>query len=99
MPKLGYYVKGDWNAQCDECGLGYKFSGLRVRWDNAMVCRSCWEPRQPQDFVRSVKDDPSVPIARPRTISLGTPGFWSSTVQDPVPWSNTPGFIVPWTGS
>lgn len=69
MPKLGYYVRGDHNAQCDECGLGYKFSGLKLRWDNAWVCSGCWEPRQPQDFVRAVKDDPSVRVARPRIVA------------------------------
>lgn len=84
MPKLGYYTLGDWNAQCGECGRGFKFSQLRLRWDNQWVCNtgSCWEPRQPQDFVRGVKDDQSVPIARPRIL----PPSFSQVVQ----WTNGP---------
>lgn len=75
MPKLGYYVRGDHNAQCDECGRWFKFSSLRLRWDKAWVCNTgtCWEPRQPQDFQRGVKDDPSVPIARPRIAPVNLP--------------------------
>lgn len=75
MPKLGYYALGDWNATCDQCGRGFKFSSLRKRWDNAWTCDACWEIRQPQDFVRGVKDDQSVPVGRPR-IGLPTPGFF-----------------------
>lgn len=71
MPKLGYYEQGNWNSQCDECGRWFKFSSIRKRWDGAWVCDTgtCWEPRQPQDFQRAVKDDPSVPLARPRLIT------------------------------
>lgn len=72
MPKLGYYEQGNYNAQCDECGRWFKFSELRLRWDKTWVCNTgtCWEPRQPQDFQRGVKDDQSVPIARPRILSM-----------------------------
>ncbi len=72
MPKLGYYVPGDHNATCDQCGRGFKFSELKKRWDGAIVDKSCFEVRHPQDFVRAVKDDPSVPISRPRIIGIAT---------------------------
>lgn len=51
------YVKGEWKADCDVCGRTYKASELQKRWDGLMCCsRGCWEPRQPQDFVRGVAD-------------------------------------------
>lgn len=51
------YSKGDWLVICDDCGRKYKASALKKRWDGLMVCsNTCWEPRQPQDFVRGVAD-------------------------------------------
>lgn len=40
-------------------------SELRRTWDGFYVCEECWEPRHPQDFVRGVPDNPSVPWTRP----------------------------------
>jgi hypothetical protein len=40
---------------------------MRTQWDGLRVCKDCFEVRQPQDFVRGVKDNQSVPIARPDT--------------------------------
>jgi hypothetical protein len=68
MPKLGYFVLGQYNMACDQCGRGFKSSDMRKRWDGAWVDAACWEPRQPQDFVRGIRDDPSVAVARIRNI-------------------------------
>lgn len=97
MPRLTYYVQGDWNGVCDECGRGFKFSGLSKRWDGAWVCWDCFEERQPQDFVRGVKDNPSVPVARPRTGLPAAPGTWVNNANAVIPWTNNLGLIVPWT--
>jgi len=61
------YLKfdGDWNALCDRCGFKFKASELKETWDNLRVCKSCWEPRHPQDFLRGFPDDSSVPWSRP----------------------------------
>lgn len=56
---------GAWNAKCDRCGWKYKNYELRKTWDGFYVCHVCWEPRHPQDFVRGVEDDSSVPWTRP----------------------------------
>lgn len=61
----GRAVVGDYKAVCDRCGWDYLASDLREEWTGLMVCRSCWEIRHPQDFVRGVEDDPSVPWTRP----------------------------------
>lgn len=38
----------------------------RKEWTGRIVRDQSWEPRQPQDLVRGVIDDQSVPEARPR---------------------------------
>jgi len=60
-----YYAPGQWNAICDRCGFKFKSGELRLEWDNLRVCKACWEPRQPQDFVRGVKDKQTPPWTRP----------------------------------
>lgn len=69
------YIKGDWNAICDVCGFEYKASELRLRWDGYLVCPEDWESRHAQDFIRTVKDDQSVPWTRPE----GTDTFQEPT--------------------
>jgi hypothetical protein len=65
MGARDYYKKGDWNAICDVCGFKRKASEMKMRWDGIMCCPEDWEPRQPQDFVRGVPDDQTVPWTRP----------------------------------
>lgn len=99
MPKLGYYARGDHNAQCDQCGLGFKFSVLKIRWDNAWVCPQCWEPRQPQDFVRAVKDDSSVKVARSRIYTSGVSNLASAITSSSstIPLATGSGAVFPAT--
>jgi hypothetical protein len=59
------YLRGDWKALCDVCGRQVKASELRQRWDGFKVDDRCWEPRQPQDFVRGVADYQAPPFTRP----------------------------------
>lgn len=68
MSKQNFFAEGDWNGQCDQCGFAFKFSELRKRWDGAWVDDRCFEPRQPQDFVRAVRDNMAPPVARPLNI-------------------------------
>lgn len=60
-----YYKKGDHNAICDRCGFKDKASKLKQEWTGLYVCKECWEPRHPQEFLKGVKDDPSVKWTRP----------------------------------
>ncbi len=75
MPQHNFFAMGQWNACCDVCGRVFKSDKLKPRWDNAMTCAQCWEPRHPQDFVRGVPDNMAVPWSRP-----WTPGIPSGTV-------------------
>lgn len=67
MGHADYLKNGTWNAICDRCGSKFKFSMLKKEWDGLYVCtaKDCWEPRQPQDYLRGIRDNMSVPISRP----------------------------------
>lgn len=65
MGKKDYFSHGNWNAICDICGQKYKGTELKMQWNNLFTCPTCFEPRNPQDFVKGVRDDMRVPIARP----------------------------------
>ena len=67
MGHADYLRNGTYNGICDRCGSKFKFSDLKLEWDGLYVCTAngCWEPRQPQDYVKGVMDDMSVPVSRP----------------------------------
>jgi len=69
MGHADYYKSGTYNGICDRCGSKFKFSDLKLEWDGLYVCTAngCWEARQPQDYVKGVRDDMSVPVSRPDT--------------------------------
>ena len=51
------YIAGDhWNT-CQRCGQDIRLSASRKEWTGLIVCKSCWEPRHPQDFVRGRAED------------------------------------------
>lgn len=60
-----YYKPGSWNSVCPVCGLRYKAEDFRLRWDGQWICRKDWEPRHPQDFVRTPREELSVPFTYP----------------------------------
>jgi hypothetical protein len=65
MPLQTFYQPGDWNAICSMCGREFKASQLSRHWQGMYRCLDCWEPRQPQDFVRATVDNQSVPWSQP----------------------------------
>lgn len=66
MGSADYLKLGSWNVICDRCGVKRKADQVRKEWTGLIVCSDkCWEPRHPQDFVRSKPDDQSVPFTRP----------------------------------
>lgn len=68
MGKADYYRSGDWNYFCDLCGAKTKSSDSMLTWNGLRVCRHHKEIRNPQDFLRGVKDDQSVPWSRPEKV-------------------------------
>ncbi len=65
MSGESFWEAGGWNVQCFSCGFKYKASEVRRQWQGYYVCSHCWTPRQPQDFVRGIPDNPSVPFVQP----------------------------------
>jgi len=59
------YIRGEWNVLCPRCGFKYKSHDMRKEWTGEWVCKYDWDPRHPQDFVRGIKDDQSVPFSYP----------------------------------
>ena len=58
------FASGQWNFFCDLCGRKEK-SSLGVKtWDNHWVCRRHKEVRNPQDFLKGIKDDQTLPWVR-----------------------------------
>lgn len=64
MGRADYFKLGDWNALCDYCGFKFKGSELKKTWQGYWACPKDWEPRQPQDFARSIAEHPTPPFVR-----------------------------------
>lgn len=64
MGKSDFFKSGDYNALCDQCGKKFKFSKLVKTWDGFWVCRNCFEPRHPQDFVKVKSENLTVSVNR-----------------------------------
>ena len=89
MGATDFYADGEWFFYCDLCGKREHSSKGVKTWDNFYVCRRHKEARNPQDFVRGVKDDPSVPWTRPN--SLIVPAELFCTLEG---LNAVPGFAV-----
>lgn len=61
-----HYVPGDFYRIDDRSGFKVRAKKQRKEWTNLIVDQKLWESRQPQDFVKGVIDDQTVPEARPR---------------------------------
>ena len=65
MPHADYYAPGSWNFDCFRCGRTFKAFEGRKNWQGFWTCQKCWEPRQPQDYVRGVPDEMAPPWTQP----------------------------------
>jgi len=66
-----YHKKGTWNVICDRCGTKNKSDEVQKEWTGLQVCKSCWEPRHEQDFLRGRKETQAVPFTRPESADTG----------------------------
>jgi len=73
-----HYVPGSFYRIDDRTGFKRRAYRTRKEWTGLIVDRQVWEARQPQDFVKGVFDDQTVPQPRPRSpntfIEIGTGG-------------------------
>lgn len=58
---------GQWNVVCDRTGFRLPNTVCQFQWNNLLVWDRVWEARQPQDYLRGLPDNQSVPYARPQT--------------------------------
>lgn len=65
MGKADFYLPGAYNQICDRTGFKQKSTMTRREWTGQTVRIESWEPRHPQDLIRSVKDDQSVENPNP----------------------------------
>ncbi len=62
MAVINTFKDGKWNCICVVCDRKFKSSDMRKRWDGQMVCKYDLDPRHPQDFIRGVQDNNSIPF-------------------------------------
>ena len=43
---------GRWSAICDRCGFRFHSDSIKLEWTGLRICGSCWETRNPQDFLK-----------------------------------------------
>lgn len=67
MGREFYYKPGSFYRICDRTGFAYRAERTQSEWQGLIVTKRVWEIRQPQDYVRGVNDDQTVPYARPRS--------------------------------
>ena len=88
------YIHGSWNVICDRCGFKFKQEDIKKQWDGLEVCVDCWEIRHEQDFLKGVKDDPSVPFTRPDAEDATT--IFPGDADANLTWTRTALTIYEW---
>jgi hypothetical protein len=70
MGRADFLRLGDWNVVCWQSGFKCKASQVVRNWQGYYVLPEFNEPRQPQDFVKGIPDNQTVPFAQviPSTI-------------------------------
>lgn len=94
MGRADFFANGKWNFICDLCGAKRKSSDGVKTWDNHYVCKYHKEVRNPQDFLRGVKDDPSIPWSRSEAPYSFTV-FCTLQTRNAIPGYGGPGCLTP----
>lgn len=66
MGREYYFKPGSYYRICDRSGFRFRAERTKKEWQGLIVADRFWEPRNAQDYVRGVRDDQTVPEARPR---------------------------------
>ncbi len=65
MGRHGPFEPGSFYRTDDRTGFPQRAERTKKEWNGYLVDETVWEARQPQDLVKGVKDQQSVPDARP----------------------------------
>jgi hypothetical protein len=98
MGKADYYRSGEWNFFCDLCGAKNKSGDAMLTWNGLRVCKHHKEIRNPQDFLRGVRDDQAAPWTRPeKEPETWVPAPSSCTLRgkNSIPSWAVPGCAIP----
>ncbi len=76
------YRPGSFYRSDDRSGFTRRAEDTEKEWTQLIVAKNLWEARQPQDFVRGVADDQSVPQARPIPPNVFIGPFFIQVTQD-----------------
>lgn len=57
---------GNWTVVCDRTGFRLLNTQVQFEWNGLLVFDRVWEIRQPQDYLKGIPDNMSVPYARPK---------------------------------
>jgi len=78
----GYQAGNHW-FECERCGVDYRANEGKREWTGLVVCKNCWEPRHPQDMVRSKEDNTAAKgIVRPESTEITKTITWNAAVDD-----------------
>ena len=102
---MDYLRLGDYHALCDRCKKKYYASELRDdgQYPGLKVCKSCYDPKHPQEFLKGQKEDISVPWSRPdpeydtnvTTVDGETLSTLGCATPNSIPGIAIPGCAVP----
>lgn len=56
---------GNWTVVDDRTGFRLLNTQMQFEWNGLLVWDKVWEQRQPQDYLRGIPDNMSVPYSRP----------------------------------
>jgi len=96
--RADYFRNGAWNFFCDLCGAKVKSTEAMKTWQGLYVCKHHKEVRNPQDFLRGVKDDQTVPWSRPEKVPetwVPAPSQCTLRGKNAIPSWAVPGCALP----
>jgi len=94
--RADFFKSGSWNATCDLCGAKEKADRMELTWNGLYTCKHHKERRNPQDFLRGVKDNQTVPWSRPWQPPLCDTTSFPYTEYCTLQGKNAiPGFAIP----
>ena len=85
-----FYKPGSFYRICDRTGFAIRAERTQMEWQNLIVDRRVYEARQPQDFVKGVADNQTVPNPRPRTPN---PSVGNTLIAQFEVYGDLPGYV------
>lgn len=76
------YRPGSFYRSDDRSGFARRAEDTQEEWNHLIVGKNLWEARQPQDFVRGVPDNQTVPNPRPAPPPIFTGPLYTTTTTN-----------------